>query len=230
MTESIQIRLETHSFSFSKQFTKMLEEFSYKHQNEGRIEFKKSWINWIENENIKLDIESEIKILVNEKDFKGTKDDIYSKIFNSVRYYFRKKILHRYTLTCKEPPFTTHEGKGNKRSLSEEPLLIKGPLAKDKLGPLSKSIIKCMDTHVYEYIIKQTIKNNQTQLSVTSVANPADSYEDFCINNKNELLKEVGLLYKKEAKPHVKEVILKFKKAYKNRFYKTREQISKKGK
>ena len=84
MTE---IEIQTFRFTFTDEFNKELFIFAKVHQHDERKEFKESWKNWIEEEDIKPLINIELKQL-REKGFEG---DAMDKMFKSARYYFRKK-------------------------------------------------------------------------------------------------------------------------------------------
>lgn len=74
-------------FNFSEEFTRQLGYFSKLHKHEDRIEFKESWNEWMEENNSMIN--EERKRLITS----GYEGDIESKMYKSVRYYFRKKPL-----------------------------------------------------------------------------------------------------------------------------------------
>ena len=82
-----EIEIQTFRFTFTDEFNKELFTFAKVHQHDERKEFKESWKNWIEEEDIKPLINIELKQL-REKGFEG---DAMDKMFKSARYYFRKK-------------------------------------------------------------------------------------------------------------------------------------------
>jgi hypothetical protein len=76
-------------FKFTNEFINELFKFSKVHQYDNRIDFKKSWNDWIdENENI---ISLETRRLLN----LGYKGNIVEKMYKSARYYFRKKPVEK---------------------------------------------------------------------------------------------------------------------------------------
>ena len=213
---SNQIKLKTHSFGFSKNFTEELTEFSKQHHLEDRFEFKQSWATWITRQDIHDKIESEIVRLKEDKDFKGTNADVYEKMFTSARYYYRKKIAKQKSMEKKE-------GNNEKKEENEEKKEENEEKKEEKLGHLTKCLTNAMDKHIKEYILKYSEKTNENNENsyIKSSADPARAYEDFCINHKPELRCEVEILLKKTNKLDIQELTLKFKKAYKNRFYKS---------
>lgn len=74
-------------FNFSEQFNRELGYFAKLHKHEDRIDFKESWNEWTEENNLLIDEEK--KRLLN----LGYEGDIEDKMYKSVRYYFRKKPL-----------------------------------------------------------------------------------------------------------------------------------------
>lgn len=210
-------------FEYSEKFTKLLEEFTKENMNEDRKTFKIKWIYWKEeNQNI---YDAEIK---NIKD-NGYEGNPHSKIFESVRYYYRKKQLRLFTplkiyngiqgqLPINELNGTTlsgacpitnlHRCKSNQEKNQRTEYIPKQK--KQKLKCLSKTIIQSMDKH-----IKQTILEHMIDIS------PASTYSNFCETNIIEITREIfrvkGII-KTQLDPY--EIEIKFKKAYKNRFYK----------
>ena len=76
---------KTYRFNFSAEFIQILHDFSKIHQYESRVDFKESFNTWVsENQDI---IDNEVLYL----ETKGYVGDIKSKIYKSVRYYFRTK-------------------------------------------------------------------------------------------------------------------------------------------
>jgi len=177
-----QVQYKQLRFEYSHRFTQLLEEFSKAHLTDDRKIFKLNWKYWKEeNKHI---YEEEIQ-QIKQAGYEGCP---HEKIFESVRYYYRKKHL-------------TQKNNQNKQTKIKQ--------KKQKLIGLSKSIKQSMDKHMKLVILERKID-----------LSPASTYNDFCKNNINELTREIYRL-KKITNTILDPIAidLKFKKAYKNRFY-----------
>ena len=178
------IKIQQLRFEYSERFSTLLEEFTKQHKNDDRKTFKSNWEFWKKQNQQIYDEEIE---RINQQGYKGCP---HSKIFESVRYYYRKKQLNPQQKT-----------KQNKQ----------------KLTGLSKTIKESMDNHMKYFILE-----NKIDLS------PAAVFADYCNNNISEITKEIFRLKsitKGQLDPISTEI--KFKKAYKNRYYKFIESLQK---
>ena len=126
----------------------------------------------------------------------GAEGDIMDKLYKSSRYYYRKKST------------TQTEAKDRK-------IYIR----------FSESILKVMDNHILEQCKQHIISSNINNQSVKMIdISPAEAYEQFCENKKDEISKEVQLLLNKsnckteDRGDSWMEISNKFKKTYKNRY------------
>ena len=164
-------------FDYTPEFSKLLEEFARVNQSEPRQTYKINWNTWKEQN--KNTYESEISHIKNA----GYPGNIEEKIFESVRYYYRKKL---------------NPNKEDKSRISTKKA--------EKLKGLSNEIKKSMDNHMKCYILENTP--------------PAEAFDDFCKRYLSELEKEIyRLKHISKTQLDPKATTLKFKKAYKNRFY-----------
>lgn len=164
--------------NYSENFTQVLEDFAKNHSTEDRKTFKQNWIS-LRNKNTEI-FQKEISQIQNQ----GYDGDIDKKIFESIRYYYRKKVLKQTTKISK--------------------------ISKTKLGGFSREIKQKMDIH-----IKNIVQETEYLVS------PADAFDDFCRQSQEEIAMEVFRLKSKvnqELDPN--EITIKFKKSYKNRYYK----------
>jgi hypothetical protein len=76
-------------FKFSEEFVDILSQFSKVHQYDNRHDFKKSWNDWIK------DNEEPIYMEIRRLNNYGYDGDILDKMFKSARYYFRKKSTEK---------------------------------------------------------------------------------------------------------------------------------------
>jgi hypothetical protein len=124
----------------------------------------------------------------------GYSGDIMDKMFKSARYYYRKK---------------------NNKQMDDEYDNKYGEEEQNFSG-LSKEMIRVMDKHIITIINKYIDETN-----MVSTVNPATAFDDFCITHVDEITKEIFKL-KEKIVLHVNDLNIKFKKSYKNRFYKIR--------
>jgi hypothetical protein len=181
------IQLKQLRFEYSKQFTELLEDFSKTHILDDRKTFKTNWKSWKEKHQNIYDDE------INKIQNAGYNGCPHAKIFESVRYYYRKKHLK----------IENNQPKQNK--------------TKQKLTGLSKTIKNAMDNHMKRIILQNNNINNNTDNIDLS---PAATFTDFCKTNIADLTLEIYRLKKiTNAQLDAVEIEIKFKKAYKNRFY-----------
>jgi hypothetical protein len=173
-----------HRFDYSHDFAEKLASFAKENINEDRKKYKTNWMFW-KTTNINI-YNTEIQHILNQ----GFAGNPHEKIYESVRYYYRKKLL--------------------------KPTTPKNQSPKQKLAPLSNEITEQMDKHIVEYTSQSNTnkkyispaaafshycETNQTQ--ITKEIYRLKTIEE---NKKNNLLDPL-------------ETENKFKKSYKNRFY-----------
>lgn len=200
------IRVETARFIYSYDFSKEIEYFSKLHQYDDRKTFKEEWTKWIEDKHIKSQIEEEIERSVKN----GYKGDIMSKIYKSARYYYRKKDMKFL----------------NKKQENKEEEEDNSISSENNYAGLSKEMIKMMDSHIFELIHNNAVNTENKEKSrnnpiLLSKVRPANAFDDFCKKFIKEITREIYRL-KKKIVLNPNEISLKFKKAYKNQFYKIR--------
>jgi len=127
----------------------------------------------------------------------GFKGDVLDKMFKSTRYYFRTKI-------------TDQEKETKTRKEYES---------------ISKDIQEIMDEHIHSQINSQIKTKNDQKISTIS---PAKSFDLYLSENKNLFIEELkqnkqGKIIKEDCE----NLINKYKKTYKNRFYNIRVNLQK---
>ena len=80
--------MQTFRHDFGEKFIHELEYFATIHKHDDRKSFKSEWEKWIKQDDIRLQIDEEIKRLKKS----GYEGDVLDKMFKSARYYFRKKV------------------------------------------------------------------------------------------------------------------------------------------
>jgi len=189
------IRIKTYRFVFSEPVVEELEYFSKLHQFDDRKTFKDTWKEWFYSENIHPIMTQEINRLVST----GYKGNIEEKMFKSVRYYFLKKPANK----------PADEKKKRKQYIG---------LSDEFLKTIDHHIISCLNANMKSNTNKTV--NHVTVLDVQ----PAEAYEDFCTNHTEQIQKEIAYFSEITQKTSidVKELYMKFKKTYKNRYYNIR--------
>jgi len=133
-----------------------------------------------------------IEIEMSKSEKNEYKGDLMDKIYKSTRYYYRKKnFIH------------TEEQEEEENDEND----------KNEYTGFSKSIIKIMDRNIYELI-----ETNRDKTKISRIT-PAKAFITFCNTHLKEITAEIYRLKEKNILDP-REISLKFKKAYKNRFYK----------
>jgi len=174
--------MKSFRIDYHESFVQLLEMFAVMHYNEDRKLFKRNW-NILRNNSTEI-FNIEIERIKNQG---YTGSNIEKKIFESIRYYYRKKILKQANnVECKE---VSHR--------------------ENKLCGFSREMKELMDNDI------------RMMADVECIISPADAFDGFCKKNEGGIEKEVYRLKSKTNQPlDVDEITIKFKKAYKNRFYK----------
>jgi hypothetical protein len=133
----------------------------------------------------------------------GLQGDILDKMFKSARYYYRKRP--------------------DKKTEEKERKVYEG---------VSKEVIEEMDDHILTQISRTFTKasatgNNNLYISPLT---PAQSFDQYCIDNKETLLSILKLKTNDSppqliTKTDILELAKQLKKTYKNRFYKIRQTL-----
>lgn len=89
--ESSEINVKTFRYEFGEQFMNALRDFANIHRFDERKQFKAAWNMWSSEEDIREQIDAEVKRLNDE----GYVGDVLDKMFKSARYYFRKQPLEK---------------------------------------------------------------------------------------------------------------------------------------
>jgi hypothetical protein len=183
-------RIKQIRFNYSSEFTQFLETFAKTHYGDTRKIFKSEWLK--SKETNKLLFQEEIERI----EQNGYEGDIEDKIFESIRYYYRKKVIKENKQ--KENPAIKPEKKSKKDS---------------KLSGISSSLKEIIDNHI-KNAIYETID------SINNIT-PANAFDSFCRSNTDAITRELIILRKKANRDlEKKEIEIKLKKAYKNRLYK----------
>jgi len=202
------ITLQTYRFIFSKEFTEELALFAKVHQYDERKQFKEEWTDWINDEQINPIINEEVKNLRNN----GFEGDIMSKMFKSARYYYRKK-----------PSPQEREREKDEETKKE----------RKQYESIPRERMEKIDAHIYSQINKnaQIEKNSKEEKKISKIS-PGESFEHYLLENKEELLNELRENNKTNnqnniTKEECENLVKKYKKTYKNRFYNIRVSLNK---
>jgi hypothetical protein len=89
---------------------------------------------------------------------------------------------------------------------------------------VSKEIQEKMDEHIYRQI-NQNVQINNNNFSIVS---PAESFDNYLLENKDDLIKDLKEKNQSRiTKEDCENLIKKYKKTYKNRFYNIRVTMNK---
>ena len=190
------IQMKTFHYKFSDNIIDLLSYFAKLHRFDDRKIFKESWNDWVKEESISIQLNDEIKRISN----MGYKGNILDKMFKSTRYYY---------LTKKEEQSEKKDRK--------------------KYVRFSEEMLKIMDNHIMEqlqnHIKKEKRNNNQDDIGIIQVS-PCDAYFHFCENNKLQIENEIKQIIHQNDISEKNELSNKFKKTYKNRYFKITKSLS----
>ena len=193
-----QILLQTSRFLFSEQVTELLTEFSKIHQYDERKDYKEAWAEWIQDADIKQELDAEVERLQKQ----GFDGDVLDKMFKSVRYYYRKK---------------------HSKNLDDDSENLDGRSPRT-YDTLPNNVLEKIDHHIKTQI-KTHISVDDT--IIKSTIKPATCFDEFCQENKQLVLELLENNSGNVTNDVVKQVIAKLKKSYKNRYYNIKVSIEK---
>lgn len=201
------IVLQTYRFVFSPIVIEQLSIFAKVHQYDDCKVFKEEWQQWIEEDEIKSIIDTEVKRIYAD----GFVGDVMDKMFKSARYYYRKKP--------------------NKPKVPQQERKVYEGVPQSILMKMDEHI----NTQIKEHII-QDKHNNQDDSSqpnkLISKISPATSFDNYCTENQSVILQYIKELNEnideQLDREFIVETINKLKKTYKNRFYNIRVAHNKK--
>lgn len=191
------IVLQTSRFLFSQDVTELLTEFSKIHQYDERKDYKEAWAEWIQDPDIKPELDAEVERIQGQ----GFEGDVLDKMFKSVRYYYRKKY--------------------SKNINDDDDLEERSPRTYDTF-PIN--VLEKIDQHIKSQIKSNICMNNKT---ITSTIKPATCFDNFCNENKQLVVELLENTCGNITNDVVKQVIAKLKKSYKNRYYNIKVSIEK---
>jgi hypothetical protein len=130
--------------------------------------------------------------------------DVLDKMYKSSWYYYRKRGDEKEEIVDKIP--------------------------RKQYDAFDQQILKSIDEHIRNQIKTTMVINEKSEL--ISNISPAESFERFCEDERELLLEEIRASYgEDEDEPitadEANQVVEKFKKAYKNKFYKIRVELMK---
>lgn len=192
------IILKTLRFKFSDELMEQLSLFAKIHEHDDRHSFKESWIEWIDDFEIKEIITKEIERI----ESLGFNGDILDKMYKSARYYYRKK-----SLTITQP-------------INRKDYEI---VSKTILTSIDEHIKKEIAAHIIPELSKNTSCKNINITPADCFHNFCVLNQELILMKLNENKNQ--LEYQPSDKIQVRNVMDKLKKIYKNRFYNIRVKL-----
>jgi hypothetical protein len=130
--------------------------------------------------------------------------DVLDKMYKSSWYYYRKRNDSNAEIVDKIP--------------------------RKQYDAFDQQILKQIDEHIRKQINNNLVVNKNDQS--TSNITPAESFQRFCEDERELLLEEIRSSYGEDqnepvTKEEANQVVEKFNKAYKNKFYKIRVEFMK---
>ena len=172
-----QIEIQTLHFNFSEAIITELSYFAEIHRNDKRKDFKESWEKWITTNSIAQIIQTEIDYQYK----KGFVGDVIDKMFKSVRYYFRKKLIKN--------------AEKNVEKKQRKPYIS-----------LCPQFLAEIDNHALEIIKKYSTR---TDNKTTADISPASAYTNFCETNQTCLYEQIERLVDLLEYPDISEKMKK---------------------
>jgi hypothetical protein len=125
----------------------------------------------------------------------GFVGDVLDKMFKSTRYYYRNKSNTNDESTDKKP--------------------------RKKYETLPIHFLETIDEHIHKQIKLHSNQNLDEETKISTIS-PAESFNLYLLENKSELLQQLKDSLEIIKKSDIEDMIRKYKKTYKNRFYNIR--------
>jgi len=181
-----------YRYQFSKEFMDSLFTFSKIHQYDDRHSYKENWNNWKNDEENATIIDAEIKRLTQ----LGYKGNIEEKMFNSGRYYFRKKSV------------TETEPKKRREYIS-----------------MQKHLLQMMDIHISRMYQRNPDEFTPAKAFEEFCITNKDIIQEQ-VNLLVKKSHQDGSEIKTQAREIVENIIYKIKKTFKNRYFRVSRMTS----
>ena len=194
----MKINMDIHRFTYSEPFNHLLKDFASIHRHDSHKDFQEEWSDFIQREKTLFTKETLNMIQ------SGYKGDPYVAMYKSARFYYRNLFVNSNDDRKKNKP---------KRSYITFP----------------HTLIDKVDTFIKQQIAQQ-LKYIDDDNFTTSIS-PSDTlkafYTDYDYDIKNAFEHIINKYKDTPNQVNIIEVNLnqKFKKMYKNRFYKIQEKL-----
>lgn len=166
-----------YRFKFTELFTKQLHVFAKLHEFDERSDFKEAWVKWL-NDNDDI-----VSVEIERHQSLGFKGDVKAKMYESVRYYYRKKG-------------TVEKGLSTKKKYIQ----LSSPFLEKIVKHIMMNIESFNDS--YKSIDSEEINDDSKSRSTHYMISikPSTLYENFCNDETNHELinREVDNLRNKQ--------------------------------
>ena len=190
-TTNIEKNIKIFRYKLSDDILSIITQFAKIHQLDDRHSYKEAWKVWLNDNKERIAEETE---RLGELGYNG---DVEEKMYIAGRYYFREKVKIKKNSSSSVAAATTN-------AINEQKNVKK---TKRKYIVMGKNIIEAMDNHLSKNMKQKNFK-------------PEFAYKNFCEQHVDLLRTEIRRLVNEEK--HIftdKDMNLKIKKTYKNRYF-----------
>ena len=204
---NMKINLSIHRFKYTDHFNQNIKNFASIHRHDSCKDFKEQWMLFIQKD--KILFENEIALMLQS----GYKGDPYTAMYKSVRFYYRKLYINQ----------TNHNSilDNGDDSLKNKPIRT--------YITFPPHFIDIVDTYIKHKIATQLESIDGDNF--TSAVSPSDTLKTFCREHETDIMNAIQTIVidikEKNNETDFQKLNLsqKFKKMYKNRFYKIQEKL-----
>ena len=163
--KSKRIHIKAIRYNFTPEMMENIQEFTRVHQFDERNKYKEEWKCWINTKEIELKVSNEI-IRLRDEGCTWEDEIIKEKMYKSSKFYYKKKMQ---TKTNDDDKIKTQE----------------------KYKGFTKQFLRSIDGYIHEKIkeksrnIEDTIGNKSLDVVPTKI------YNEYCLNHKDEIKKEI---------------------------------------
>lgn len=157
--ENKNITIKTYHFNMCNDMICQIDYFATLHKHDERKIFKEEWNKWVQTEPVAQLIASETERLQKQ----GFHGNVVQKLFNSARYYYRKKPVQHENLDSNKDTNTEETKKRKKYETME----------KEMLDKIDQFILEKIREHIID------VKKIDNKIVTLCDISPANAYKEF---------------------------------------------------